>query len=155
MKYEIWLQGGPPTDFQQLFVTGSQERLSDIEKIQHVLPRQATLQLVVTTPAARGLRVHACVDPHHPFPSDEFTVPIASEPFEPPLNNVTADIAYLGDMSVESTADGSSIALEIQEQFGEMHLNPRMIIFVSTDDYCEGCAGWKVFIGMDVKHVNP
>ena len=143
MKYEIWLQGGPPIDFQQLFVTGSKEPLSDIDKLQDVLPRGATLQLVITTPAARELSVHAVVCPHYPFAADEFTVPIASEAFEPPLNYVTADIAYLGDVTVESTADGSSIALEIQEQFGEMHLDPQMIVFVSTDDYCERCAGNK------------
>ena len=143
LKYEIWLQGGPPTDFQQLFVTNSHVCLSNIETLQDVIPRAATLQLVVTTPAARELSVHAVVCPHYPFASDEFTVPIATEASEPALNNVTADIAYLGHVIVDSTADGSSIALEIQDRFGDMHLDPRMIVFVSTDDFCEGCEGKK------------
>lgn len=141
VKYEIWLQGGPPTDFQQLFVTGSPACLCDIEKLQDVLPRGATLQLLVTTPAARELSVHAVVCPHFPFSSQEFTVPIASEVSEPALNVVTADIAYLGDVTVSSTADGSSIALDIQDQFSDMHLNPQMVVFISTDDYCDRCEG--------------
>ena len=141
LKYEIWLQGGPPTDFQQLFVTNSHVCLSNIETLQDVIPRAATLQLVVTTPAARELSVHAVVCPHYPFASDEFTVPIASEASEPVLNNVTAFIAHLGDVTVNSAADGSSIALEIQDHFGELHLDPQMIVFVSTDDYCDRCTG--------------
>ena len=146
VKYEIWLRGGPPTDFQQLFVTGTNVCASDTDKLQDVLPPGATLQLVITKPASRELSVHAVVCPHYPFASDEFTVPIATEASEPALNNVTADIAHLGHVIVDSTADGSSIALEIQDQFGDMHLDPKMIVFVSTDDFCDRCEGKKRFL---------
>lgn len=143
VKYEIWLRGGPPTDFQQLLVTGSNVCANDIDKLQDVLPPGATLQLVITKPSSRELSVHAVVCPHYPFASDEFTVPIATDASEPAINDVTADIAYLGHVTVNSTADGSSIALEIQDRFSDMHLDPRMIVFVSTDDFCEGCEGKK------------
>ena len=146
VKYEIWLRGGPPTDFQQLFVTGSNVCATDIDKLNDVLPPGATLQLVITKPSSRELSVHAVVCPHYPFASDEFTVPIATDASEPAINDVTADIAYLGHVTVDSTADGSSIALEIQDRFGDMHLDPRMIVFVSTDDFCEGCEGKKGFL---------
>ena len=154
MKYEIWLRGGPPTDFQQLFVTGSNVCATDIDKLQDVLPPGATLQLVITKPSSRELSVHAVVCPHYPFASDEFTVPIATDASEPAINEVTADIAYLGHVTVDSTADGSSIALEIQDRFGDMHLDPRMIVFVSTDDFCEGCEGKKRVPGRDVPFLS-
>ena len=140
MKYEIWLRGGPPTDFQQLLVAGSNVCVNDSDKLQDILPTGATLQLVVTKPSSRELSVHAVVCPHFPFASDEFTVPIATDGSEPAIDNVTADIAYLGHVTVDSTENGSGIALEIQEQFGDMHLDPKMIVFVSTDEFCNRCA---------------
>ena len=139
MKYEIWLQGGPYTDFQQLFVTGSPDPLSDMERLQDVLPREGTLQLVVTAPAARELSVHACVGPDYSWAADEITVPIATHALETTLNYVTTDIVYLGDVTVESSAVGSSIALEIQKQF-DMGFEPQMIVFLSVDDHRERCA---------------
>ena len=150
VKYEIWLQGGPYTDFQQLFVTGSSDPLGDIEKLEDVLPRGATLQLVITAPAARELSVHAFVGPDYPCAADEFTVPIASHAFETPTYYVTADILYLGNVIVESSAVGSSIAVEIQKQFGEMRFDPQMIVFVSVDDHRGRCAQAKRFVGTSV-----
>ena len=139
MKYEIWLQGGPYTDFQQLFATGSADPLSDSERLQDVLPREGTLQLVVTAPAARELSVHACVGPDYSWAADEFTVPIATHVSETSVNYVTTDIVYLGDVTVESSAPGSSIAVEIQRQF-DLRFEPQMIVFVSVDNHRERCA---------------
>ena len=139
MKYEIWLQGGPYTDFQQLFVVGSPDPLGDNERLQDVLPQGATLQLVVTAPAARELSVHACVGPDYSWAADEITVPIATHVLETTVNYVTTDIVYLGDVTVESSAVGSSIALEIQKQF-DMGFEPQMIVFLPVDDHRERCA---------------
>ena len=139
MKYEIWLQGGPYTDFQQLFVTGSSDPLGDIDRLQDVLPREGTLQLVVTAPAARELSVHACVGPDYSWAADEFTVPIGIPTLKTSINYVTTDIAYLGDVTVASSAFGTDIALEIQKQF-DIRFEPQMIVFVSVDDHRERCA---------------
>ena len=155
VKYEIWLQGGPYTDFQQLFVTGSSDPLGDIEKLEDVLPRGATLQLVITAPAARELSVHAFVGPDYPCAADEFTVPIASHAFETPTYYVTADILYLGDVTVESSAVGSSIALEIQKQFGEMRFDPQMVVFVSVDDHRGRCAQGEKIRWNQCDYITP
>ena len=139
MKYEIWLQGGPYTDFQQLFVTGSPDPLGDDERLQEVLPRGATLQLVVTQPVARDISVHACVGPDYSWAADETTVPIAIHASDTTINYVTTDIVYLGDVTVDSSADGSTIALEIQKHF-DMDFEPQMLVFLSLDDHRERCA---------------
>ena len=47
MKYEIWLQGGPAPEFQNLFAAGTSLCLRDLEKLQN-LPK-GELQLVITT----------------------------------------------------------------------------------------------------------
>ena len=140
MKYEIWLQGGPHTDFQQLFVTGSSYPLGDFEKLRDVLPRGATLQLVITAPVARELRLHVCVGPDYPYAADEFTLPIASHGLKTPINYITTEIVYLGDVTVESSAVGSSIAFEIYKQIGELRFEEQMLVFVSADNTRERCA---------------
>ena len=50
VKYEIWIQGGPPPDFQRLFTAGAQVCLRDPQKLQN-LPK-GPLQLVITTQPA-------------------------------------------------------------------------------------------------------
>ena len=138
VKYEIWVQGGPYIDYQQLFVPTSPYPLGDNERLQEVLPRGAMLQLIVTTPAARELSIHACVGPDYSWAAEEITVPIASHASDTTINYVTTDIVYLGDVTVESSADGSSIALEIQRQF-DMGFEPQMIVFLSLDAHRERC----------------
>ena len=50
VKYEIWIQGGPPPDYQRLFTAGAQVCLRDAQRLKN-LPRGA-LQLVITTEPA-------------------------------------------------------------------------------------------------------
>ena len=104
-----------------------------------MLTQGATLQLVVTAPAARELSVHACVGPDYSWAADEITVPIATDVLETTVNYVTTDIVYIGDVTVESSADGTTIALEIQKQF-DMGFEPQMIVFLPVDDHRERCA---------------
>ena len=128
VKYEIWLQGGPYTDFQQLFVTGSPDPLGDNERLHDVLPRGATLQLIVTPPPSREISVHACVGPDYSWAADETTIPIATHAAETALNYVTTDIVYLGDITVESSTPGSDIALKIKSD--DMGFESQMIVCV-------------------------
>ena len=140
MKKEIWLNGGPAADLQELFVAGSKQPLEDWQRLHEVLPRGASLQLVKTIPPTRILSISAIVDPDITWGAEKFTIPISNEASEAAHSSLTGYAQYLGDATVDSTASGDEIAFEVEEQFTIVPLDPQMMIFVLKHDQGGGCA---------------
>ena len=92
--------------------------------------------------------------PDYSWAADEITVPIATDVLETTVNYVTTDIVYIGDVTVESSADGTTIALEIQKQF-DMGFEPQMLVFLSLDDRRERCARAKVSLEPECRAAFP
>ena len=154
MKREIWNCGGPATDLQELFVTGSQQPLEDRQRLSDVLPQGTALQLVTTIPPTRDLSVSAMVDPDFTCCAEKFTIPISNEGSQAAHSSVTGYVQYLGDVTVDSTADGDEIAFFVEEQFSIVPLDPPMMIFVLKHDQGGGCARDSVGLEFNLKSIS-
>ena len=154
MKKEIWHYGGPATDFQELFVPGSPQPLKDRQRLSEVLPRGTSLQLVTTIPPTRDLSVSAIVDPDLTCCPEKFTIPISNEASQAAHSSVTGYVQYLGDVTVDSTADGDEIAFFVEDKFTIVPLDPPMMIFVLKHDQGGGCARDSVGLEFNLKSIS-
>ena len=130
VKFEIWMNGGPIEAFQKLLVAGSDQPLDDWMRLDEVLPRGASLQLINTTPPTTTLHVSAIVDPDFTCCATKFTIPFYNDDSDVDVATLTGYVQYLGDATVDSTASGDEIAFQVQEQFSTVPLDPHIMIFV-------------------------
>ena len=134
------MNGGPVQDLQELFVAGSDQPLANWMRLDKVLPRGASLQLVNTAPPTRDLHISAIVDPDFTCCATKFTIPFCNDASGVEVAALTGYVQYLGDATVDATASGDEIAFQVREQFRTVLLDPHIMIFVLNHYQGGGCA---------------
>ena len=137
MKHNVWLEGGPHPDFQQLFTVGSGERLLDHKRLEEVLRRGASLQLVVTPPAYRCVSIYSgwC------RPGTEIkAIPYFDKVAERSYAHVMGSVQYLGYLLLASRLRADAVTSIVRSHFLEQMERRRLILCIARDD-SPGCAG--------------
>ena len=144
VKHNVWLEGGPHPDFQKLFTVGSGQPLSDHKRLEEVLRKGASLQLVVTPPPWRCLSIYSGWGRSVvPTCAEDERVPYCDKVSEPSHGrHVMTPVEYLGDIIVESHLRGKHIASEVRQHFLLDVDCPCLTLCVATDESL-GCPGSK------------
>ena len=141
VKHDIWLEGGPQPDLQQLYTVGSKKPLRNFDSLYEVLARGTALQLVVTPPATRELRIYVGWDFNY-APNNRYAeiVRYADGLFEPTYAFVETPVEHLADITVKSTWCAKRIVSKVWELLDDFVDCPRFRLCVARVDSGLGCA---------------
>ena len=157
IKHSVWLEGGPHPDFQKLFTVGSGQPLSDHKRLEEVLRRGASLQLVVTPPPWRCLSIYSGWGRSVvPTCAEDERVPYFDKVSGPSHGRyVMTPVEYLGDIIVESHLRGKHVASQVQQHFLLDIDCPCLTLCVATDKSL-GCPGKSLLgPGLDLTRLQP